>query len=168
MIKKSLSLDLTPYQVNGVIHVGAGKGAYANYYHKLGINKVLWLEKQGHLYRDLYSNTCQYGMEQKILMTQLHGEDAPPLVKKLLTVWRENASYLDMDTYDMLHVACQSGHLQILQGCDFLLDNFKIIVFSSGHLSDSLRTFLSEKGYDEVMWVAGVDATHSETLYVKR
>ena len=168
MNKKSLNLDLNPYQINGVIHVGAGTGAYADYYHKLGIHKVLWLEAQGHLYGTLYSNTCQYGMNQKILTgAQILGHDALPSVKKLVTLWRENASFLDMESYDLLHIGCSKNHLQILEGCDFLLSNFRAIVFSAGDLTEEVHSFLSNKGYDKVLWVTA-EMNDFETLYMKR
>ena len=53
---KSLKLDLEPFKVNGVVHVGAGVGDFAEYYHKLGVHKVLWIEAVLDKYNLLYEN----------------------------------------------------------------------------------------------------------------
>lgn len=149
---RHVHLDLEPFNVNGVIHVGAGEGEFADYYHKLGVNKVLWLEKDEHKYKDIYASTCKYGMDQQILITNVLDYDATGY-KKFVTLWRQNGSYIDMDTYDLLHVAAHPDRLMIMEGFDFLVDFFKEILFTDkldmpdpGQIAP-LESYLARKGF---------------------
>lgn len=165
---KSLHFDMSQYNVNGVLHIGAGTGEFAKYYHELGVNKVLWIEQHGHKYGSLYSNTCAFGMDQKILTAQCMDVDTPPHVKKMVTLWRENAAYLDIDTYDVLHVASSKCRIQIIEGCDFLIDGFKEIIFSGAEDEDreALGMFMEKKGFVLSTW-ASHDGSE-EFLFVRK
>jgi len=150
---RHVRLDLEPFNVNGVIHVGADQGQFADYYHKLGVNKVLWVEKDEYKYKDIYSATCKFGMDQQILICHLMESDAPPLVKKFLTIWRENGPFIDMDTYDLLHIATAHDRWKIVQGFDFLLDFFKEILITDDKphpdhdFADTMQSLLGPKGF---------------------
>lgn len=159
---KQLQVDLEPLNVNGVIHVGAGTGDYAKNYHDLGIHQVLWIEADTSLYTALYEGIKSYGMEQKILITELDLVSKPPGVKSFKTLWRENASYINPYTYDMLHIACKTKHDEILGGFSFLLENFKEIVLSQDCENEKVERTLNSKGFF-------LDSfTDNERLFIKR
>lgn len=168
MSVKKLHLNLEPFEINGVVHVGADTGQFAGYYHSLGIHKVLWIERQGHKYGSLYANTCRYGMKQRIINAHLHDHDDPPSVKKFITLWRQNAAYIDIDTYDMLHIVSRSNRKEILNGFEFLLAGFNLIVFSNSNDSDieELESLLDAQGFKLDCHAEGEEV--NEYLFVRK
>lgn len=145
---KTLQLDLTPYNINGIIHVGAGTGEYAKYYHDLGVYKVLWVEKEDYLYSPLYEATNRYGMKQDIVIAELSNRDERN-EQRFLSVWREKAAYMDVETYDCLHLECKQNHTKVLEGFGHLLESVKIIVMSNcpDEKSAGVEDMLKSRGY---------------------
>lgn len=164
---------MEPYDINGVVHVGASRGEFAEFYHKLGVNKVLWIEKSENKYGELYTNTCKFGMDQRILTAEVSSKDEYPSgSKRFLTLWRENASFIDIDTYDVLHVACAQNRIEILEGFEFILDGFKEIVFTGGEGYDleTLKEWLGYKKFFSHSFIItdnSSDEAANEFLFVK-
>lgn len=154
--KTTLDTDLTPLNINGVIHVGADEGQTAGYYHKLGVNRVMWFEKDSKRYNKIYPNTAKYGMKQNYLEAELSDMTAGSK-KAFIDVWRENASFIDVDTYDLLNVACKSNQIEILKGFDFHLKGFRAIVFTDLDVdafafNDDIQKFMESNGFKSVMF----------------
>ncbi len=158
MTEKRLNLDLTPFNFNGVVHFGAGTGDYAKYYHRLGIHQVLWMAEKKD-YVALYENIRHFGMDQTIL--------TPEPNTPFLSIWRQNASYIDPYSYDLLHLTKEAGsnQLQIINGFDYLIENFKAVVVSHSVREaddESLESLLDNLGFK-------LDSfSGEERLYVKK
>lgn len=144
-----INLDLTPYNINGVIHVGANEGEYAEFYYKLGVHQVMWIEQNKNLYNTLYANTCRYGMKQLYYFESLSNaismdQDVNTTYFKYL--WRQNIVDIDIETYDALVIATDKDVENIIIGFENLLVNIKTIVLLKP--VDYIEHFMNNKGYE--------------------
>jgi hypothetical protein len=167
---KHFKIDLSEYNINGVVSVGAGRGEFARCYHRLGVHQVLWVEQKGYLYGPMYDHIKQFGMEQQQHMVQLMDYDDHPQVRKFLTLWRENAGQIDPYVYDLLHISCKQNRRQIIEGFSFLIDNFKYIVLTGGDGGDFdwFGETLGQAGFNLDSRVIDFEHNSSEALYVKK
>jgi tRNA A58 N-methylase Trm61 len=161
----SFGLNIAPLNVNGVIHVGAGAGQMAEYYHKLGVHKVMWLEKNNHNYSTIYANVIKFGMKQKVTEVEIANETVESSNKKrFVDLWRETAAHMQLETYDMITVDCRDNQLDILKSFEFLLDDFRVIAFtcpSGFKTEEETEIYLKGKMFNLVVF------NSTERLYVK-
>jgi hypothetical protein len=152
MTDKNLLLNLAPYKINGVVHVGAGKGEYARYYHRLGVHQVLWVEKKMGLYSDLYLGTRNFGMIQKILIENLSNKtDIRAKTKTFKDLWREHAASINVETNELLHLACKNNQTEVLTGLEEMLGYFKYVIISKKDEDETanlaLEAYLGNRGF---------------------
>ena len=130
--------DLEAFKFNGVIHVGGDYGASAQRYHGIGIHKVMWIEKDSKKYTSLYEETKRFGMKQVTHLTDLNET-------KFKQLWRDNAAYMDVDTYDLLHFTEENSNLvPILEGFEDFLQGFRAVLINANSDNDEHATWLSE------------------------
>ena len=163
MSDKTLNLELGNLKINGFVHVGAGTGEYARYYHRLGVSQVMWLEATTGLYPMLYENTKSFGMDQRIFMENLGVE------KTFKTVWREHAPFItNLDGHDALHIACKANQIKILDGFEDLFDIFQYVIISK-HASenesedDAVEEHLGKMGFA----LTSFSADYDQRLFVR-
>jgi len=167
---KYFKIDLSQFNINGIVHVGAGEGEFARCYHGLGVHQVLWIEKKEQLYAPLYNNTKMFGMKQEQHMACLSEVHRPDLgVTNFLSLWRDKS--FDPYTYDLLHIACSKNQVKILEGFSFLIENFKEVVFTGSPAAswDPVSDYMESNGFVMSEFVPSHDdSVENEWLFVKR
>lgn len=148
MQESKLYLPIEYYKINGIIHVGANIGQYAKYYHQLGVAQVIWIEQYGHLDKELYLNTSKFGMRQLYYNARLSDVDNidDGNCMRFKTLWRQQAHDIDIETYDMLHVATSTDMQKIVEGFDNFKSNFRIVVISNDP-DQTCKTYMDSIGY---------------------
>lgn len=161
-----LRVDLTPLNINGVVHIGAGSGDMAGFYHRLGVHKVMWVEKNPALYVSLYSNVMKYGMSQSVTNIEISDESSVDGKRvKFIDMWRSKAPFMELNTYDLINISCKDKQLEIIKSFDFLLDDFRAIVFGcpGGFESEeAMEKHLKSKGFNLAVF------NDQERLFVKQ
>lgn len=156
---KNLFLPLEKYNFNGIVHVGAETGEYANYYHKLGIYKVMWIEKNKNLHSSLYQHTSRFGMKQLYYMVNLSNVSTNESLT-FKDLWRKNAAYIDIESYDLLHIATNKNIKEIIEGFENFKEVFRAIVLSKNYSNED-ESYLNSLGYSES------DFVESQHLFIK-
>lgn len=136
--------SLESLQFNGVIHIGAGLGEYVKNYYDLGIHQVVWVERDESLYKELYANTCKFGMKQLYLFQFVSGKnDFKEMTLKNL--WRKNSCDIDIETYDLLVLDIKENLGEIFDGLENFKDNFKHVITT--HVDLQFHEYMDFNGY---------------------
>ena len=143
--KDFLLEELDNLEVNGVISIGAKKGEFAGAYHKLGIHKVLWIEKDISLYNELYQNASKYALKHNFLMNEVSNKTADNTTT-FKSLWRENAAYIDIESYDMIHFDISENIQECLEGFENFQQGFRVIT-TSKEISSSAEEYIESLGY---------------------
>lgn len=156
-----LSLKEHGIEPNGVIHIGAAKGALAKYYHGEGVFKVMWVEKNQKLFKELYQNTAPYAMEQQRYIAELAAHDEVGGCQRFKTFWRTNSADIDIETYDMLNLDISSELGSVIEGFEDFIDLMKTVILRQGLPRDIVDPKLKALGYVPVI------ETYEHAIYQK-
>ena len=148
-MKDYLQLDISKYQVNGIIHIGAAEGTIGNDYYKLGVNKVLWFEDNHANYNKLYENTRNLKMVQQYAFDDLTKTE-------FKNWWRNNISWCDIETYDMVSINFENNQKTALEGFKDLLRTVNIIYFFNGFES-GLEEWLKANQFKLVEYITSTN-----------
>lgn len=117
---------------NGVIHVGANIGEMAPYYHKEGIHKVMWIDKDHGKYKELYQATAPYGMHQLYFTAELYNAEEVGGKTTFKHLWRTHSAKIDIETYDFLCMDIKADTRHVLDGFEDFLGLMKHVAVRPG------------------------------------
>lgn len=153
--------DLEQSKFNGVINIGASAGEYAKCYYDLGISSVVWIDKNSNLDGVLYQATKNFGMRQQYYFAEINNLDTEKS-KRFKSFWRINAVYIDIETYDLLHIDVKNNTLNMLLGFEDLITNFRAIILTQHHENES-KSYIENNGFESTTY-----SDNGHYLYVRK
>ena len=158
---KKLDLSINQYNINGIIQFGSNTGELSNYYHSIGVHKVLWIDKTSENYSSLYDTTRKFGMEQNYAFF-----DTSIIAFK--EWWRKNVSWCDIESYDMIYLSQTENQKKTISGFENLLGTIKLVYFANG-IENDCHIFLLENGYQIYEYkTSNTNHVYGECYYLKK
>lgn len=86
----------------GVLHVGANRGEEAPIYNELGIKKVIWIEANEDIFKQLVNNIAQYP-DQSAMCYCIGDEHDKPVTFHVSNNGSQSSSVLELGTHKIQH-----------------------------------------------------------------